>query len=283
MLPQLPLRCRRLLARIVALLGAMNGRMPIARETVLAMMFLTGLGRKAAATAARRNNEVRLANALDWAAFSKRSSSGLNRDLHRLRAIGDVDASSNDDSVVLTGPHSGSLPMAIAWICHELYNGWPLVLIRTNDGDEEESATAARLPLLGVEATVLTLSKPSEYVAALRRARRRTVIVCLADLPPSNGKARVGDWLWHQVDLAGGVLELARVCRAGVLLFSAIAGRSCDTIHLKMLAAPADLMAGDLAQLQGEIDRWISRAIADHPEQWHHWERVKDYRPRRLS
>ncbi len=275
----LALKNRRRAANVIASCGRMLGTMPVYQETVAAIRDRTGRGTAESYIAAKRTGVTHMANALDWVAFSRRSSAGLRRDLKKVRCEQDLgfDPEEENASVVLAGVHSGSLPLAIGWFSERHFPGWPVVIIKTASGDADERLVADRLPRFGVDLTVLTLDAKGDYLKVLRRARSKTLIICMIDLPGCYGKARSATLFWRNAILAGGAIDLARTCKARLVLFASRSHANREDIGL---SGPYDVMGQspeNLSDLQDRMDRWISDAVIEHPGQWHFWDRLDEY------
>lgn len=280
MIGRLPLSARRLSALALVAVLRRTGRAPVLKESVLAIMELTGLGTREAYAAAARSHWVQYANAFDWKAFRTRSRRGLLRDLAKVR--GDrLHAEDFDDerSVVLGGVHAGSLPLAVGWLAATHFPGWPLVILKRGEGDADETGAQSRLNDLGVPTTVLTYDWRAGHLGSLRAARRRTLILCMVDLPAVYGKPRSGRLFWREAVLASGAVDLARICHARLLLFSS---RTIGSRELVRVAGPIDIARGPGGAAEGEqlIDRWITDELLRDPGQWHNWDRVQEYRMR---
>lgn len=278
MIASLPLTLRRRVARLLAAVQRACHQRPVLRESVLAIRELTGVGTREAYRAAKGSDAIRTADALDWGALAHRSRAGILRDLARVRPEGaDGIAEAGDDrTVVLAGIHAGSLPIAIAWLIQHRYPGWPILVLKSRQGDADERMASARWPALGVDIRFVVLEEDTTRTAVLRKARSRTLIVCMADMPKTYGRPHRGQLFWKRAWLASGAVELARICKGRLLLFSSEAGLSGDVLRF---SGPYDAAStADAAQrLQAIVDSWISSQIIARPEQWHMWDRIDEF------
>lgn len=266
---------RRLVATAWISASRMNGQLPVYRETVLALKTMLGIETSEALAAARSCDRVQAFNATDWGAFARRSRSGLLRDIRAMKVSGDYSVD-DDRSVVVAGMHSGSLPLAIGWFSQNMFRGWPILIVKTREGDADERGFMSRLEALGVEVR-LVLPHGSSTLGALRSARRRTLIVCMADLPPSYGRSREAEILWHRWTLATHYIDLARICRARLLFFAA---RSTVLAEHLAIEGPFDVewdADGEANALHEAITALLHAKLLAHPGQWHLWDRVDEY------
>lgn len=274
----MPLIVRRRAARIIATFQRVSGRRPIFRESVLAIRELTGVGTREAYRAAKISDVVRLADAFDWGALAYRSRPGLLKDLARVKTEG-VDQPvehSDDRTVILAGIHAGSLPIAISWLIQHRFPGWPVLVIKTRHGDTEEVTASTRWPALGIDIRFATLENGRARASALLSARRRTLVVCMADMPRTYGRERRGKLFWRWASLASGAVDLARLCNGRLLLFSSEARLSCDVLRF---SGPHDAArtADEALQLNATVEAWVSSEIIARPGQWHLWDRIDEF------
>ncbi len=221
-----------------------------------------------------------LLHRMEWLALEHRSIDGLKRDARAVRfdnlaALAAVAA--GDRPLLLMPLHTGAGGLALAALIHFHLPGRRVLVLRSDAEGEEVRALLARFAGQGHEIRDLSINDKVGFVEALRWARRRSVIVTFADLPPSYGTPAEIGLFRDRLHLAVGHDGLARALDADVVPVRLRSGLGGDRLTIGTPFHIAESGAEGRRRMVVAIARHLRQALLAAPDQWHMWPRIADY------
>lgn len=277
----LPLRIRRRLLRMGWRLSLL-----VRRDVGFGLEPFLGkhlrLGALEARHIAREHDFHDMLQILEWFSSGRRSKSGLIADSNFLRLNG-ADLierlADSGESVILAPMHMGVYPIGISYVIWKYFPGRRVLVLRAREDDEENNAAMDRLREIASEVRILNTRNETEFMEAMRFARKGAVVISMIDLPETYGSPVETVLFGQAARIAFGMDAMARMLKAVVLPMTVRSGVSGDEIDFGQPFEVWKNTEEDRQLLAVQFGRQIEGFVALDPCQWHMWTRIVEFFP----
>lgn len=217
---------------------------------------------------------------LEWLSLVDRPLEEIRRDIDRVEIDDEAlfaRLASWDKPILLAPLHMGCYPLGLARLMNTHFRGRKMLILRGRDDREAETHVMRRISELGCEMRFLQVKEKSQFLGAVRYARDGAVIVSFIDLPASYGTPCDVSLFDQPARIALGIDAFARLADATIVPLAVTSGLKCDTVRV---GHPFDVPDGSpqtRAMVARTFVKHITTTVADHPAQWHMWQRIEEF------
>jgi lauroyl/myristoyl acyltransferase len=220
---------------------------------------------------------------LEWFATGTRSDAQLETDsrLINVREPGLAERIADGGQTVILAPlHMGMYPMGITYVVWRFFRGRRVLVLRAREDVEENNVAMERLRAVASELMLLNTRAESDFMEAMRFARKGAVVISLIDLPQSYGSPADTTLFGEPASIALGIETMARMLKSVVLPMAVISRIHGDDVAFGEPFEVWQSSREERSALALRIGRQIERFVRLAPEQWHMWTRIDEFDPR---
>jgi KDO2-lipid IV(A) lauroyltransferase len=276
---RLPLRVRRRALRLLWSTVRVTGKLPVfGVENIL--KYVLHLSNS---EARRIEHEIVYQDMIaiaEWGAVLKRSRHGLERDFDAISFPdrGVLEQASRSGSPVIFAPmHMGCFVLPLARIMLDHFADRRMLILRSREDRPEETRAMQRISEFGIEMRFLNVNAKQKYLDAVRFAKDGAVIVSFADLPASYGGPERVNLFGKPIQLAMGIVALARLTEATVIPLAVHSSVDSDVVNIGRPFECYQKGPAEKARIASILRRHIEDNIRETPEQWHMWPRFDEF------
>jgi phosphatidylinositol dimannoside acyltransferase len=216
----------------------------------------------------------------EWAAILKRSRQGLEKDFDAI-SFSDSgvleQAARSGNPIIFTPIHMGCFVLPFARIMVEHFADRRMLILRAREDRPDETRAMQRVSDFGIEMRFLNVNDKQKYLDAVRFAKEGAVIVSFADLPASYGAPASVDLFGKPIQLAMGIVSLARLTDATVIPLAVHSSVDGDVVNIGRPFETYQKGPAEKARIAAIMRRHIEDSIRESPEQWHMWPRFHEF------
>jgi lauroyl/myristoyl acyltransferase len=215
---------------------------------------------------------------MEWLALAGRSKPGLIADSRHITSPSHDELAwlAAQPGALIGTMHFGPYSLGLVWLLHRYFEGRRIVVVKTQTDDPDEARAIARLGELGAQVEFVAPDRPEQFHLLVKRVREGAVGIIMVDLPPSYGRSTPFDLLGHQLSFASGVVDLAALCAAPLMLFRTCSDVTSDTLEVfDLFDVLRDPDSRERAM--GRIGHFVTNSLLEHPDHWHMWGRFEEY------
>ncbi|MCJ8510369.1 hypothetical protein MUU53_21025 [Rhizobium lemnae] len=217
---------------------------------------------------------------LEWLASVRRTKQQLVKDADFIRLPDDrmiKQLADGGGNVILASMHMGVFPIAISFVLWKFFRGRRLLILRAREDRLQNNIAMNRLGEIASEIFILNTKNESEFMDAMRFARKGAVVVSMIDLPASYGNPSEVSLFHYPARIAMGLDAMARMLNAVVVPMTTLSSVSGDRI---LFGQPFEVWQNsevDRSMLAAALSRQMEQFINLDPPQWHMWTRLDEF------
>lgn len=240
---------------------------------------LLSLPRREASLLSKRCAKMLGLHALEGAAMSIRSDSGLLKDLENCQVTnsGVLEWAADQGGLILAGFHTGAYSTGLAWMLYRHFRHRTIAIVHSRPLTAHEHRAYARFADFGMIVNLIHTAHNHSYKHIVNALRAGNVVLLFVDLPARYGRSITAEILWRRARLSSSFAELSMRCKVPVLRFDVETTIEGDFIHV---GEPFEVSECGAISRQLGVDLMaaeLTRILLARPHQWLMWGRLDDY------
>lgn len=215
---------------------------------------------------------------MEWLSLGHRSKPGLVADARHITSEAHEELTwlASQPGALIGTMHYGPYSLGLVWLLHRYFPGRSIIIVKTVTDDPDERRAIARLGELGAQVEFIAPDRPENFSMLIKKIRAGAVGFIMVDLPPSYGRSTCFELFGHRLRFATGVIDLAALCGAPLMLFRMCSDITADRLELGDIF---DVSRGDASRERAtaRLGRFITASLHDRPDHWHMWGRLPEY------